>query len=275
MTTFKAVEGHNGKQRLLLINPNSTSSMTHSLQRVLSSLGPSPILDITYYTAPSGPTSINSNEDATESADVVIRDLLRLGFVHDFDAFLVACYSVHPLVSRIREHVQPNVPVTGIFEASISAALMLLPQHCNARSGNRGPRGYETFGIISTGNYWEQALTEGVLNFLGVSELGNLHRFKGVRTTGLSATELHDIDQDTVKSKVKDATRDLLRSRDCGVVILGCAGMVGMENWVRKAAAEELGDEESKKIVIVDGVKSGLVYLEGVARVSWPRETGE
>lgn len=40
---------------------------------MVQSLGPSPVFDITFYTAPSGPPSINSNEDAAESSDIVIK----------------------------------------------------------------------------------------------------------------------------------------------------------------------------------------------------------
>jgi len=47
--------------------------MTNSLLEMVRSLGKSAIFEISFYTAPSGPPSINSNEDAAESADVVIK----------------------------------------------------------------------------------------------------------------------------------------------------------------------------------------------------------
>jgi len=137
---------------------------------------------------------------------------------------------------------------------------MLLPQQAINMS-------YTSFGIISTGSYWEKELSDGVFNFLGVDRGDGLRTFKGVRTTGLSATELHDVNQDTVKSRVKAATRSLVSGNDCKVVILGCAGMAGMEEWVSEAILEELGKDMAEFVTIVDGVKAGLVYLEGAMRI--------
>lgn len=151
--------------------------------------------------------------------------------------------------------------VTGIFEASLGTALTMLSQQGGSTS-------YSSFGIISTGSYWEEALSVGVLNFLGCSSGHNLRTFKGVRTTGLKATELHDVNQATVKSKVKEATKSLVGGKDCKVVILGCAGMTGMEDWVREAILEELGDYLAEYVTIIDGVKSGIAYLEGNVRIT-------
>jgi len=148
----------------------------------------------------------------------------------------------------------------GIFEASIGSALMSLPLQGKNTS-------YPTFGIISTGSYWDGALTDGVLGLLGVSDRTHLRVFEGVRTTGLSATELHIVDQSTVSHKVKDATKSLISGGDCKVVILGCAGMAGMEDWVREAIVEELGEDKAEHVTIVDGVKAGLVHLEGIVRI--------
>jgi Asp/Glu/hydantoin racemase len=165
----------------------------------------------------------------------------------EFDAFLVACYSVHPLVSRIEDKVHPSVHVIGIFEASVTTALSLLPQR-NA-----------TFGIVSTGSIWESLLTTGVKDFLG----GN-RKFQGVKTTGLTAAELHETHPEIVKKRVMEATKRLVRSKNCTVVCLGCAGMVGMEEIVREAIVEELGREALEYIRIVDPVRAGVAMLESM-----------
>jgi len=47
---------------------------------------------------------------------------------------------------------------------------------------------------------------------------------------------------------------------------LGCAGMAGMDEMVREALDEELGKEDSENVYIVDGVKAGVVYLEGLLK---------
>lgn len=223
------------------------------------------MFETTVYTATKGVASINDNVDAEKSAHFVIQEIA--GLLQEYDGFLVACYSVHPLVAMIRELVDPSIPVIGIFEASILAAIALLPPRSECRPERGDLEGYETFGIVSTGNYWKLALTKGVWDFLGNSKYlknGTSRNFKAVETTGLSAVELHMVDKDVVNQKLKEATKRLLKDRDCLVICLGCAGMAGMDDIVREAIVEELGEEEAQHIKIVDGVEAGLGWFEGI-----------
>lgn len=74
-----------------------------------------------YFTAPSGVSSINNEDDARVSAEHCLPVLKEK--LSDFDAFLVCCYSEHPLVPRLRSELAKlgsAKPVTGIFEASIA-----------------------------------------------------------------------------------------------------------------------------------------------------------
>jgi Asp/Glu/hydantoin racemase len=149
--------------------------------------------------------------------------------------------------------------VTGIFEASVATSLQLIHPE-------------ERFGIVSTGKVWEQLLTEAVAALLGTSAVTEpteevSARFAGVETTGLDATELHDAPQEEVRKKMKDATKRLLRKGDVGAICLGCAGMSGMNEIVREAAVEELGEEKGQKVKIVDGVQAGAAWLEGALRL--------
>jgi Asp/Glu/hydantoin racemase len=144
-----------------------------------------------------------------------------------------------------------GVRITGIFEASVATALQLINSD-------------ESFGIVSTGKVWEELLTDAVTSFLGVAASP---KFAGVETTGLNATELHDAPPEIVKQKMKDATKRLLRRGKVGAVCLGCAGMAGMNEIVREAAIEELGDEGAE-VRIVDGVVSATAWIEGALRMS-------
>lgn len=145
------------------------------------------------------------------------------------------------------------MPVLGIFEASITTALQLLDPDFEKQ---------ETFGIVSTGKVWEGLLGRAVRGFLG-SKLGRGgERFAGVETTGLDATELHGAPREEVRRRVKEAVGRLVRKGEgegeVTVVVLGCAGMVGMEGWVR----EEVGEE----VRVVDGVVAGVGALVGLVR---------
>jgi Asp/Glu/hydantoin racemase len=245
-------------KKILVINPNSSESMTDSLDQLISSLDHRlPFsAEIRTYTAPSGPPSINNENDAEVSAGIVLSDLETE--LSQYDAFLVACYSVHPLVGMLRERLASHQHVTGIFEASMSTALSLLPL------GFRETR--SKFGIVSTGTHWENALSEGVKMFLGLDEPRSCGKFKGVETTGLSAIELHTAPPEEVRRKMMEATKRLVRKRDVKVICLGCAGMAGLDGIVEDALVEELGEEEARNVHVLDGVKAGLGLLEGLLR---------
>jgi Asp/Glu/hydantoin racemase len=153
---------------------------------------------------------------------------------------------------KTRDDVQGK-PVAGIFEASVAASLLLLAPG-------------EQFGIVSTGKVWEEILADGVKALLGTSSERS-SRFAGVETPGLSATELHDAPPEEVRSKMKEATKRLLRLGNVTAVCLGCAGMAGMNQMVREAAVEELGEQKGAKVRIVDGVQAGVGSLEGLLRM--------
>ncbi|KAF2489882.1 hydantoin racemase-like protein [Lophium mytilinum] len=235
------------RRSILIINPNSTESMTRGLEPLVDSLNFKET-NHTFFTSPTGPTSINDETDAADSARHALPHLLPLLPQHS--GFLVACYSKHPLVPLLKSK-SPATPVTGIFEASVATALQLIAPD-------------ERFGIVSTGKVWEGILSEAVADLLGA---GGSARFAGVETTGLTATGLHDAPAEEVRRRMKDAVKRLLRKDGArvGAVCLGCAGMAGMGEMVREACVEELG-EEGRRVRVVDGVQAGVAWLEGAVR---------
>lgn len=211
------------------------------------------------YTAPSGPGSINNEDDAAKSAEIVLEDIIKSRLIASYDGFVVACYSVHPLTAKLKSLMpyEYQAPVIGIFEASISTALSLLPPLENGD--------IKKFGIVTTGKYWEETLTHGVNDFLGINEQASCMRFKSVESTGLSAAELHTSPPEEVRSRMIDATKKLVKDLDVSVICLGCAGMAGMDTMVKEACIEELGDE-AQHVHIIDGVKAGIALVEGLVR---------
>ncbi|KAF1981244.1 hypothetical protein K402DRAFT_342746 [Aulographum hederae CBS 113979] len=241
------------KRSILVINPNSTESMTNSLIPLVDKLGFDDTTH-TFFTAPSGPESINNEDDAAESTKHCLPSLQSTLSKHD--GFLVACYSKHPLVPALKSEQtirQTRKVVTGIFEASVATALQIIDPD-------------ERFGIVSTGKVWEEILSEAVASMLGTPKEGEAGRFAGVETTGLSAVELHTTPADEVRRKMKDAVKRLLKKGRVGAICLGCAGMSGMDEMVREACVELLGDAEGGRIRILDGVQCGVAWLEGAIR---------
>lgn len=211
------------------------------------------------WTAPAGPKSINNDADAIESAGHCLPPLLLL--LDQYDGFLVACYSDHPLVPALQQHTQK--PIVGIFQASVTTSLQLISRE-------------QTFGIVSTGKIWEKLLTNAVHQFLGSPSeaivragVGRSYPFTGVETTGLNATDLHDAPAAEVRKRMKEATWRLLDRNsggNVGAICLGCAGMVGLEEIVRETCMEKLGDADGSLIRIIDGVRAGVGILHGLAR---------
>ena len=198
--------------------------------------------------------SIDNEEDAAVSCQHVLSDLSsNPAPLHDVEAVLVCCYSQHPLVPALRSMFantgRSNISVAGIFEASVATCLQSIDIS-------------ESFGIVSTGEQWQGIMNEAVAGILGsTSSL----RYAGTETTALNAVQLHTTAKDEVDQRMKDATKRLL-SRKARAICLGCAGMAGMDRTVREACIEFLGKEDGRKIVIVDGVVSGVNYLQGVVR---------
>ncbi|MCJ1472662.1 hypothetical protein MMC13_001311 [Lambiella insularis] len=234
---------------ILIINPNSTKSMTDALQPLVEGLN-YPNTAYHYFTAPSGPPSINNAADISASVTACLPHLEKLVDTEKYDGYLIACYSHHPLVSALR--TRTAVPVLGIFEASVVTALQLLNPKTELR---------EQFGIVSTGKVWEELLGTAVLEMLGTASSARNGRVAGVETTGLDATELHSAPQEEVKRRIKEAARKLVERGNVKVVLLGCAGMVGMETWVK----EEVGEA----VKVVDGLKAGIVALQGLIRAGF------
>ncbi|KAG0652613.1 dcg1 [Hyphodiscus hymeniophilus] len=253
-----------GKQpKLLIINPNTSVDMTNGMARLVrdtySTQGGSNI-QIELYTALEGPGSIDNEVHAMESARCVIDDLVVSDRLSEYDAFLVACYSVHPLVGFIRgelEKAGTRAHVMGIFEASVLTALSILPP-----SSHNG-----RFGIVSTGKYWEKSLSDGVADFLGTGSTTKNTRFAAVSTTGLNAEQLHSMPKKEVEDRMKKAVRSLMEENgDVSVIILGCAGMAGLDDVVREALVEKYGEKVGNNMHILDGVKCGIGMLENLLR---------
>ena len=242
----------------------------------------------TYTAPPESPPSINNGDDVLRSADIVYKNLTTpdpqtgLSPLADYDAVLVACFSVHPLVERLADLEFPASPtlacpastssnhhsvpkrklcVTGIFEAGVLASLSLVT---TPPLNTVPPR---KWGIVTTGKWWEAHLTQGVNTFLGVDPKSLNDKFAGVETTGLDAGDFHGgVSPEVIRQKLTEATKRLLSQGAVDCVVMGCAGMAGLEEIIRSAAIEKYGEEQGKQVCIVDGVRAGVGLLEDMVR---------
>lgn len=158
------------------------------------------------------------------------------------------------LRKRLAEAGTTRTLVAGIFEASIATCLQLTTPPT------------EKFGIVSTGKQWEDILRDAVVDLLGGGSGGGVSlRYAGTETTGLNADQLHAVPKTELDGLMREATQRVLKA-GAKTVCLGCAGMAGLDEVVRAACVEMLGEDEGGRIRIVDGVVSGIIFLEGALR---------
>lgn len=215
---------------ILVINPNSSESVTDGLRETLTA---PPECTLVFYTAPShAPPSINDVTTAALTASACWEDIRDRGLLDQYDAFLVSCctfihlsllphqtslkltvtdliwlvnveskVSDHPLIHILRE--QSTKPIIGIFEAAIVTALLTTRR----------------FGILTTGTGFKFLRSQEVHKFMG----GNCARYVGVVTTGLGVVELREGDRDKVEKNMKEGA-GRLAGMGADAVLLGCAG---------------------------------------------------
>lgn len=221
------------KIRVLLVNPNSTKSMTDACVAMCQTQLP-PDVVVTGFTAPRpAPSAVEGNFDNIMSAASAARALFPLAATHD--AVLVACYSDHALIRMLREEL-PRQPVIGIMEASLFAARTL---------GGR-------FGLIVTSDR-SKVMHEDSIRHYGFDGF-----CAGVASCNLGVLDLHEKSQDEVMKIMCDVGKRLV-AQGADVLTLGCAGMTPL-----KAAVEEaVGDD----VQVIDGVLAGVQHLSGIVRM--------
>ncbi|KAE8227757.1 hypothetical protein CF326_g7336 [Tilletia indica] len=236
---------------LAVINPNSSDVITKALEQNLS---PShdPSLALTFHTGPpESPPSINNPIDAIISAShtfsllTSIQETSSSCIASKADAFLICCFSNHPLAGMLRQ-AYPRKPCMHILEAAVLHALPL----CNR------------FGVITTGADAVPDIDRGVRDVLGA----NSYRYIGTVATGLGVVELQTGDPAKIQAVLKEHSAKLA-NMGADAIILGCAGMTGMEEIVRQGAQSVL--PKGRQVAVIDGAKAGVQLLPGLVRCNY------
>ncbi|CAK7243551.1 MAG: hypothetical protein STHCBS139747_005077 [Sporothrix thermara] len=224
------------KIRILLVNPNSTASMTADCVALAAPTLPADV-ELTGFTAPRpAPSAIESSFDNVMSAAAAARAVLPVAATHD--AVLVACYSDHALIRMLREELHGQ-PVVGIMEASLAMARTL------------GAR----FGLVATSDR-SCATHRDTIHSMGLSNL-----CAGVASCKLGVLDLHADSaeaQKRVNESVFAAAQSLVAS-GAEVLTLGCAGMTPLKLAVEAAVGPD--------VTVIDGVLAGVQHLSGIVRI--------
>ena len=184
-----------GTKSLIVINPNSSQSVTDGIASALSPFEGRGV-PICCLTLLEGPPGIETQRQA----DLTIAPMLALADAHEAEAagYVIACFG-DPGLHALRD--QTSLPVVGIQEAAVMTALTL---------GQR-------FGVIAI------LPTSIPRHMRAFGAMGVLDRLAGDRALGLGVLELADRDR-TLAAMIETGRR--LRDEDgANVLITGCAGM--------------------------------------------------
>ncbi|CAI5758587.1 unnamed protein product [Candida verbasci] len=220
---------------ILFINPNSSIKVTTNLKQ---SLVVPDNTNITYYTAPKdAPLEITNNITAKKSEEIVIKDLIDSQLLTKFDGFIIGCYSDHPLIKSVGEI--SHKPCMGIFQATILYSL-------SNPSINKSI-------ILTSSSEWENTLNESIIDFLGVDQFPSR---KFVKTRGLNVKVNNLADDDQYKN-IKIVVDDILTDKDINCVLLGCAGMAGLDLKLKI---------DYPNTLFIDSCKIAVELLSGLIR---------
>jgi len=208
--------------KILIINPNSDTEMTAAIQESAEAYAGNAFQVWTVPT-PGAPAFIESHASEIQCGPGMLRIMEENERYHD--AFVIACHS-DVNVEAIREATRK--PVVGIGEASMKLASFL----------------GRTFSVVTTHEH---------------SVPGKVEQIRKLHLEGLAASVRAPEPRDEGLGGVDLFMELARRARDedgAEVVVLGCAGLAGMDRTLREAL----------DMPVLDGVVCALILATGFVR---------
>jgi len=211
--------------RLLVVNPNASHEMTQSIKACAQGYA-RPDTKIVAMNPEKGPVSIEGFFDDAIAVETTL-DLL-IGQRGKFDAYIIACGADSGIFAA-REIME--APVVGIGEAGMLTACML---------------GYRFSILDALHREWPQMIDL-------VHRYGMKDRCASIRTLGMTVLET-ETKTGTVLHRLLEEARKAIDQDRAEVIVLGCAGMSGLD----KAMEKSLG------VPVLDGVVCAVKMAEGL-----------
>ncbi|TQV77880.1 aspartate/glutamate racemase family protein [Denitrobaculum tricleocarpae] len=216
--------------QILIINPNSTATMTRSIAEAARAVASSGV-KITAVNPAQGPASIQGPEDGEAALPGLFETFASETRSGDYDAVIIACFDDTGLAEL---KARSPLPVLGIGEAAFHAAMML------------GAR----FSVVTTLAVSVPVIEENIAAY------GFARRCAKVRASGVPVLQLDGPDGQA-EGTIRAEARRALAQDGCDVIVLGCAGMADL-------AASLSGD---LKLPVVDGVAAAVGFCENLVRM--------
>lgn len=211
--------------KILVVNPNSTASMTTKIAAAARAIA-RPDTEIVAATSQNGPPSIQGFLDVATCVPGLLEEVKRHP---DVDAIVIACFDDTGL-DAVRCLV--SVPVLGIGEAAYHAASMVATK----------------FSVITTLSRSVPGLENNLQRY------GLARKCVRVRATDIPVLKLEEGDPATL-DKIRSEIRDAIEQDRAEAIVLGCAGMADL--------MEQLSDEFG--LPVIDGVAVGVAIAEALA----------
>jgi allantoin racemase len=208
--------------RILIINPNSSLETTSSIQNTAEDFVRGQF-EVVCQPTPNAPEFIETYEDIVRTAPGMTQ-IVRDG-ESQYDAFIVTCH-YDPNLDAIKEITRK--PVVGIGEASMRVASML---------GHR-------FSIITTSKHSIPIHEDLVRKY----HLQNM--FASIRAPGETKKAISE------EEKYLELSRLALAEDMAEVIVLGCAGMSGLDKYI----------QDKLDVPVLDGIVCAMIIAAGLVK---------
>ena len=213
--------------KILVINPNTTASMTSKIEVAANSVA-SANTQIVAANSQDGPASIQGFLDVAHCVPGLLGEIKRHP---DVDAIVIACFDDTGL-DAVRCMV--SVPVIGIGEAGFHTASMIANK----------------FSVVTTLSRSVPGLENNLQRY------GMAQKCVGVRATDIPVLKLEEGDPETLE-KIKSEIREAISQDKAEAIVLGCAGMADL--------MDSLSDEFG--LPVIDGVTAGVALAEALVKI--------
>ncbi len=211
---------------LLVINPNTTASMTDKIGAAARSVA-GPDTEITSVNPAHGPVSIEGYYDEVFSVPGLLEEIAK-GETAGVDGHVIACFDDTGLDAA---RALANAPVVGICESAVHLASLVAG----------------SFSLVTTLGRSVPAL-EGLMLRYGMER-----RCRSVRAAEVAVLDL-EAPGSTARDRIKAEIWAALREDGAEAIVLGCAGMADL--------AAELS--ETFGVPVIDGVAAAVKMIEAL-----------
>ncbi|MGO4451505.1 aspartate/glutamate racemase family protein [Phyllobacterium sp. TAF24] len=211
--------------RILLVNPNTTASMTTLIESAAQSVA-GPATTISAQTSRMGPVSIEGYYDEVFAVPGMLMEIAE-GERAGADAAIIACFDDTGLDAA---RAMASIPVLGICEAAVATAATVA----------------QRFSVVTT-------LERSIMPVKGL-----MHRYGMLDRATVRAADIPVLSLDDPSSgaltKLRIEIERALTDDQAEAIVLGCAGMADL--------ARQLQDEYG--VPVVDGVSAAVKLAEGL-----------